>query len=111
VHLWDIRGVAGPVVPLNPESDCFSVGWASHGEKFWATSRAGFVRVWNARTLQLEWISFQTAPFQVTAFDASGRLLHSTPPSLRHFVYMVERPDREIDLLTHDEFAKAAGTR
>jgi hypothetical protein len=111
VRLWDIKGVAGPVLPLNPESDCYMVGWAKRGEKLWATSRAGFLRVWNARTLELEWISFQTGPFEVTAFDGAGRLLHTTPAGLKNLVYLVERADKGIDLLSHEEFVKVAGTR
>jgi hypothetical protein len=43
--------------------------------------------------------------------DASGQLLHASAPSVKHFVCIVERPEQGGDLLTHEEFAKAAGTR
>jgi WD40 repeat protein len=109
VSLWDINGVRGPVLAFDPESDASMVAWAARGAKLVAAGHAGSVRVWNGRTLEPEWISFQTAPLDVVAFSASGRLLRSTPSALREFVYLVDRPGHGVETLTHEAFEKRAG--
>ena len=107
--LWDINGVRGPVLSFDPESDAFLVAWAARGARLVAAGHSGSVRAWNGRTLEPEWISFQTSLLDVTAFSASGRPLRSTPPALREFVYLVELPGHGVATLTHAEFEKRAG--
>ena len=87
-----------------------NVAWTPHGDRLLAASRHGFVWAWNARTLAPEWVAVQTSPVSVTLFSPEGRLLRSDPAALKNFVYMLERPDRSIELLTHQEFEeKTAG--
>ena len=109
MRLWDINGVRGPVLSFDPESDASFVAWAARGAKLVAAGQAGSVRAWNGRTLEPEWISFQTALLDVTAFSASGRPLRSTPAALKEFVYLVERPGHGVATMTHDEFEKRRG--
>jgi WD40 repeat protein/serine/threonine protein kinase len=108
VRLWDINGVRGPVLSFDPESDASFVAWATSGEKLVAAGHVGSVRAWNGRTLEPEWIAFQTSLLDVTAFSASGRPLRSTAAALREFVYLLQRPGHGTAALTRDEFEKAA---
>ena len=108
VRLWDISGVRGPDLSFDPQSDASFVAWAAAGDRLVAAGHAGSIRAWNGRTLEPEWVSLQTSIHEVTAFTASGRLLRSTPTAIKEFVYLVQRPGRPIETLTHDEFMKGA---
>ena len=82
VWLRDITGLPGPALTLHPESDAAFVAWTAKGSKLVAAGHAGFVRVWDAKTLETEWISFQTAPFDVTLFSTAGRVPQGTPAAV-----------------------------
>jgi WD40 repeat protein len=111
VRLWDISGLRGPVLSFDRESDAVFTAWTTGAAKLVAAGHAGTVRAWNGQTLEPEWVALQTALYDVTAFTASGRLLRSTPNSLREFVYLVERPDRGVDALGHEAFQKRTSTQ
>jgi WD40 repeat protein/serine/threonine protein kinase len=110
VCLWDISGLRGPVLSFDLESDAFFTAWTTGATRLVAAGHAGSVRAWNGRTLEPEWIAFQTSLSDVTAFTASGSLLRSTPAALREFLYLVERPDEGVDVLSHEAFEKRRGT-
>jgi WD40 repeat protein len=109
VFLRDVNGTMGPTLTIHPEFAAPSVACTSDGRSIVAASRFGFTRCWSTRTLATEWLAVHTAPADVTVFSPSGRVLASTPAGAKDFVYLVERPDHGIDLLTREAFEKAAG--
>jgi WD40 repeat protein len=109
IRLWDVDGLPGPVLtthlaPGDWREGGAAVAWTPYGDRLLAASRHGFVWAWNARTLATEWVAIQTSPTGVTLFTPEGRLLRSDPAALKNFVYMIERPDRSVELLTQQEF-------
>jgi hypothetical protein len=85
------------------------VGWASTGANLLAAGHAGLMRLWDGRTLEPVWVSFQTSARDITAFDASGRPLRSSPAALKEFVSLVERPGGGADVKTYDDIDPSAG--
>ncbi len=106
IRFWNIKGQNGPVLTLHPDADTAFVTLSSDGETLIAASRYGHVRAFRTRTFETAWVAFVTGLQQVTLFTPSGRLLQHSPAALKHFVYLCERPDRGVDLLTHDQFQK-----
>jgi hypothetical protein len=108
LQTWDISDRAGPTLIPQADSDFTFVAWSKDGERLMTAGRAGFVRIWASRTLETEWVAFQTSRVDVALFDHAGRILRSTPAALKSFVYMVERGDGRIDLLTYAGFEDRA---
>jgi WD40 repeat protein/serine/threonine protein kinase len=113
VRLWDADGREGPAISLRlPPGDWREAGvdvaWSPRGDRLLAASRHGLFWAWCTQTLAPEWVAVQTSPVSVTLFSPDGRALRSDPIALKDFVYMLERPDRGITLLTHQEFEETA---
>jgi WD40 repeat protein len=108
VHLWDINNVRGPLLSFDSQSDASFVAWTTGASQLVAAGHGGGFRAWNGRTLEPEWVALATTGQEITAFTAAGRLLRSSPSSLREFVYLIARKDRRVDVLGHEAFQKRA---
>ncbi len=101
VRLTDLNGQPGPALS---SPTAVELAWSSDGKWLVASNREGYARSWNAQTLETEWVAFRSSPFDIIVFDATGRILQSTPGALRDFAYLVQRPSGRIDILTHEQF-------
>jgi WD40 repeat protein len=110
VWLTDIRGSVGQTLTLHPDSDAaFFVASMARGAKLAAVSHDGYVRVWDARTLQTEWLAFQSEPSDLTLFSSTGPFDASGRGLKKNFALLVERPDRGIDVLPMERFEEITG--
>jgi WD40 repeat protein len=110
VWLTDIRGSAGQTLMLHPDADApLLVASMAQGTKLVAACRTGFVRVWDARTLQTEWLAFQSEPYNLTVFRTTGPVGPTAPTLKKNFVLLAERPDRGVDVLPMERFEEITG--
>jgi len=110
VPLWDARlRKPGRQFPLGGVWEGASVAWSPDSVRLAAGSRDHTIRVWDVAAGDTQWITLLLPGDRAVTFTPAGELLRRDPEAEKDLVYVVEKRDGALELLTPGEFHDQVG--
>jgi len=104
LRLWDNDGNQLDTIEAHSAPVCY-VTWSPDSKQFATASWDRTLRLWSAETRKSDTVIFFLDNDQTATFNASGELLDGDPAAVEEsFLYLVEKPDKAIEILKHSEF-------
>jgi len=109
VRLWNANGTPDGVL-RGHEAPVLSVGWSPNGKWIASTGFDRTLRLHDARSRDLQWLAIVLDGGTSATFGADGELRDGDRSIVEEqIVYLVEKPDGAMELLTPSQFQQRIG--
>lgn len=104
--LWDVHAEEpGPIFPGGATGTGCAIAWHPDGSHIATANGDGTLRVWDVDSQELQWTAIALSEDSATVFSPAGELIHADSGAEQELVYLVEKPDGIVELLSPSKFA------